>query len=131
MLAIAIRLYFKQLSDIAGNSSPAGIAFFRAKIQLDLHCRKQLTKNELAIQGGVALLRDAQPNWPTASQAIREVVAMALEDGSWGKYESRWSTILFEKLQRYFQCEHILPCCSGTIAVELAIRAVGVSPATK
>lgn len=86
-----------------------------------------MTKNELAIKGGEALLHDAQPHWPTASRAIREVVSTALEDGTWGKYESRWSTILLEKLQQHFQCEHILPCCSGTIAVELALRGVGAA----
>lgn len=85
-----------------------------------------MTKNELAIKGGEALLHDAQPQWPTANPAIRELVSTALEDGSWGKYESRWSTILLEKLRQHFRSEHILTCCSGTIAVELALRGAGV-----
>lgn len=86
-----------------------------------------MAKNELAIKGGDAILHNAQPQWPIASRAIREAISTAFEDGSWGKYESRWSTILLEKLRQHFGCEHILPCSSGTIAVELALRGAGVS----
>ena len=86
-----------------------------------------MTNNELAIRGGEPILRGAKTEWPIAGETIREAVLSAIEDGSWGKYDSRWTTDLSEKIKNQFQCEHVLPCCSGTIAVELALRGVGVA----
>ena len=51
-----------------------------------------------------------------------------MADGSWGKYDARWTDDLIEKLTFRFQCEKALLCSSGTIAVELALRGLLVKP---
>ena len=81
----------------------------------------------LAINGGSPVINAAPPSWPIANNAIKEAISQALADGSWGKYESRWTEKLIERLQELYQVEHVLLCSSGTIAVELGLRGLGIS----
>jgi dTDP-4-amino-4,6-dideoxygalactose transaminase len=59
-------------------------------------------------------------------------VVAALEQaarlGLWGRYHSDESVALAAELANYHQTPHVLLCASGTLAVELALRAVGVVP---
>ncbi len=52
----------------------------------------------------------------------------ALADGSWGKYDSKWTEQLIERLKDQYHVEHVLPCSSGTIAVELGLRGLEINP---
>ena len=81
---------------------------------------------QLAIAGGEPVFPNGPPDWPTASPEIIESVQDALRDGYWGKYESLLTEQLCEKVSELFNNEHVLLCSSGTIAVELALRGVGV-----
>ena len=83
---------------------------------------------KLAINGGVPVIDAAPPSWPTADNAIKEAVTQALADGSWGQYESRWTEKLISRLQDLYEVEHVLLCSSGTIAVELGLRGLGITP---
>jgi len=51
-----------------------------------------------------------------------------MADGSWGRYEGRWTDELISTLAHEFKIEQVMLCCSGTIAVELALRGAGVQP---
>lgn len=51
----------------------------------------------------------------------------AYADGSWGRYEGIHSQRLIESLSSLHGVEHVSLCASGTIAVELALRGMGVS----
>ena len=44
----------------------------------------------------------------------------------WGKYDGPFTAALAAALQDIHGVPYVLPCCSGTLAVELALRAVGV-----
>jgi len=63
------------------------------------------------------------PIHPTA-QAVNEALANTAKDGSWRQYEgpclAKLRTILAETLDR----KHVRLCCSGTFAVELALRSL-------
>ena len=63
------------------------------------------------------------PIHPTA-QAVKAALVTAAEDGSWRQYEgprlAKLRTVLAESLDR----KHIRLCCSGTFAVELALRSL-------
>jgi len=63
------------------------------------------------------------PIHPTA-QAVRDALATAAEDGSWRQYEGpslvKLRSVLAESLDR----KHVRLCCSGTFAVELALRSL-------
>lgn len=58
---------------------------------------------------------------------IRAVFAQMLSDGSWGRYHGPHCDALRAALQKFHGIEHVALCSSGTAAVELALRGVGVT----
>lgn len=57
---------------------------------------------------------------------IRETLLSMADDGSWCRYEGSHCERLRDALRERFGVPHVTLCCSGTIAVELALRGVGV-----
>jgi perosamine synthetase len=51
-----------------------------------------------------------------------------LQDGSWGRYHGPHCNRLRDALAEFHDVEHVILCSSGTVAVELALRAVKVQP---
>ncbi|HQU45276.1 MAG TPA: aminotransferase class V-fold PLP-dependent enzyme, partial [Pirellulales bacterium] len=66
------------------------------------------------------------PGWPPDDPEVTEAVNRAMADGSWGRYHGPHVPRLAEALADFFGLPHVYPCCSGTFAVELALRSVGV-----
>lgn len=64
--------------------------------------------------------------WPRDDAEVREALAAALADGSWGRYHGPHVERLSAALSESFASPYVLPCCSGTFAVELALRAVQI-----
>ena len=87
-----------------------------------------MTNGQLAIEGGEPVFPDGPPAWPISDPAILASIQSAMADGSWGKYDARWTNDLIQRLTTSFQCEKALLCSSGTIAVELALRGLLVKP---
>ncbi|MFT7629315.1 MAG: perosamine synthetase [Mariniblastus sp.] len=85
-----------------------------------------MSQEKLAIDGGLATLDTSELPWPVTTDAIRAAVMAALDDGSWGKYESHPAERFVEKIKTFTQTEGAILCSSGTIAVELALRGAGV-----
>ena len=81
-----------------------------------------------ALLGGPGVRPGGPPSWPVVDDATRNVLAQLAADGSWGRYHGSHCSALVESLQRLLTCEHVLLCSSGTAAVELALRGVGVKP---
>ncbi len=71
---------------------------------------------------------DGPPGWPLADPDVAAALAAAARDGSWGQYHGPHVCGLEEELAAYFGVPHVLTCASGTLAVEVAFRAVGVKP---
>ncbi|MFM7160806.1 MAG: DegT/DnrJ/EryC1/StrS family aminotransferase, partial [Planctomycetaceae bacterium] len=69
------------------------------------------------------------PPWPRDEPWLTESLQAAIRDGSWGRYHGPWCGRLEEALRQSMQCEHVHLTCSGTAAVELALRALGVRAA--
>jgi dTDP-4-amino-4,6-dideoxygalactose transaminase len=80
----------------------------------------------LAVNGGPKSVTNSISDWPLVNDAIRASITQALDTNVWGKYEGELTQRLQESLQSRFQCQHSMLTCSGTIAVELALRGVGV-----
>lgn len=80
---------------------------------------------KLAIHGGTAAIAQGPPDWPGNDSAVCDAVNAALKNGSWGKYDGQPAEELVTLLCEQFQRRHAMPVCSGTFAVELALRAVG------
>ena len=66
------------------------------------------------------------PPWPLADPDVRAALDAAYRDGSWGRYDGHHTDRLREELARLHEVDHVKLCSSGTIAVELALRGIGV-----
>jgi dTDP-4-amino-4,6-dideoxygalactose transaminase len=58
---------------------------------------------------------------------VRAALERAFADGSWGKYDGGNVARLHERLFDWTGLPHVLTCSSGTLAVEVALRAVPVA----
>jgi dTDP-4-amino-4,6-dideoxygalactose transaminase len=79
-----------------------------------------------AILGGRPVFPDGPPAWPPAWPEVKAALDAAFADGSWGQYHGPHVRRLEGRLCGYFGVPHALTCASGTLAVEAALRAVGV-----
>lgn len=79
-----------------------------------------------AIAGGRPVRPEGPPEWPPADEAVRAALERAYRDGSWGKYDGGLGTRLRQRLAAWTGGLNVLTCGSGTLAVEVALRAVGV-----
>jgi len=80
----------------------------------------------LALYGGTPCLAEGPPHWPTADRDVADILRRAVADGSWGTYHGIWLDRLTERLSDMHTRAYVLPCSSGTYAVEAALRGVGV-----
>jgi dTDP-4-amino-4,6-dideoxygalactose transaminase len=81
-----------------------------------------------AILGGTPLRPAGPPDWPGQNADVAERVSRMLADGSWGKYHGPQVAELTDLLAATHSVPHVLPCASGTAAVELALRGAKVGP---
>ncbi len=81
-----------------------------------------------AICGGEPAFAAGPPVWPPVDDDVREALARAFADGSWGRYHGPNVAALEQRLRDWCGVEHAQVCCSGTVAVELALRGLGVGP---
>jgi len=80
----------------------------------------------LAIHGGQPAIPEGPPDWPPADEQVRAALLSAYEDGSWGRYHGPHCARLAELLANMHAVEHVLLCSSGTVAVEIALRGLGI-----
>ncbi|MEX2113368.1 MAG: aminotransferase class V-fold PLP-dependent enzyme [Pirellulales bacterium] len=80
----------------------------------------------LAIHGGPRALDGELPSWPPSDEAVRKALADAWAVGSWGRYHGPHVERLAAELAEMHGVEYVLPVCSGTFAVELALRGLKI-----
>lgn len=80
----------------------------------------------LAAHGGPKAVANPVSDWPRTSDEVLASVSESVQSGHWGKYDGQYTQRLEETLRVFFACSEILLASSGTIAVELALRGVGV-----
>src|SRR5215813_1506994 len=81
-----------------------------------------------AILGGKPIRPEGPPAWPPAWEEVSRAVKQSLDDGGWGQYHGPNSRLLAERLASYHDVEFVELCCSGTFAIELALRALQIGP---
>ena len=86
---------------------------------------------QLAINGGPRAVTNKISPWPVASAAVKAALQEVVDSNTWGAYDGQSIVDLQTSLQQSFGCAHSMLCCSGTMAVELALRGVGVKPDTE
>jgi dTDP-4-amino-4,6-dideoxygalactose transaminase len=62
------------------------------------------------------------PNWPPQWPSIKAAAVAAIESGEWGQYHSDLTKTLEKRLSSYLNSGPVRLCCSGTAALELALR---------
>ena len=86
-----------------------------------------MAKQLPAILGGGPVRPTGVPCWPQEDPLVRAALLKMIESSDWGRYHGPHIPKLCQRLADYHQVEHVLPCSSGTAAVELALRGVGVA----
>jgi len=81
-----------------------------------------------AILGGIPIRPEGPPTWPPAWEEVSLAVKRSLDEGGWGLYHGPNSRLLTERLSSYHNVEFVELCCSGTFAIELALRALQIGP---
>jgi dTDP-4-amino-4,6-dideoxygalactose transaminase len=81
-----------------------------------------------AILGGKPIRPEGPPAWPPAWEEVALAVKQSLDEGGWGLYHGPNVRLLAERLASYHDVEFAELCCSGTFAVELALRALQIGP---
>lgn len=81
-----------------------------------------------AILGGEPVRPEGPPDWPLPDPAVEAALRQAWADGNWGRYHGRYAEQLRARLAAFHDVAHVHLCASGTAAVELALRGVGVGP---
>lgn len=79
-----------------------------------------------AILGGTAIRPQGPPDWPPRDPAVADALQTLIASGDWGRYFGPWCEQFQSDLAAYHSCEHVILCSSGTVAVELALRGLGV-----
>lgn len=82
--------------------------------------------NRPAILGGTPLRPAGPPGWPLADDATEHVLREMIRSGGWGRYHGPHVPELCQKIASFHGTDHVHLCSSGTSAVELALRGVGV-----
>ena len=82
----------------------------------------------LAIHGGTPALPSGPPRWPCQDADVLRSLQDAYASGDWGRYEGSHVPRLERQLCTMHRREFGTLCSSGTIAVELALRGLGVKP---
>jgi dTDP-4-amino-4,6-dideoxygalactose transaminase len=79
-----------------------------------------------ALLGGEPVRPQGPPPWPPRDPAIERALLAACADNSWGQYCGGNVERLEREISRRWEAEHVLTCGSGSYAVELGLRALGV-----
>jgi perosamine synthetase len=84
--------------------------------------------HRLAIFGG-APIRSGGPIDRTVNRPdIHAALEQAYRDGDWHRYHGRNTEQLKTSLAEFHTVEHVELCCSGTAALEIALKGVNVKP---
>jgi dTDP-4-amino-4,6-dideoxygalactose transaminase len=79
-----------------------------------------------ALLGGAPVRPQGPPPWPRDDPHVAEAIVRAVEDGSWGRYQGPHVAEFSRRLSEYQQREFAMLTCSGTAAIELALRGLKV-----
>jgi perosamine synthetase len=81
-----------------------------------------------AILGGPPVRPEGPPVWPFADPDVHAALSRAIAAGAWGQYHGEHVAALEAELAAFHCVPHALTCGSGTLAVEIGLRALGVGP---
>lgn len=89
---------------------------------------REPTSERPVILGGSPHRISGPPAWPVVELANSQEFLRVLQCGAWGRYHAECTVELTRRLQVHYQTEHVILTCSGTTAVELALRGLKIRP---
>ncbi|MEK6247531.1 MAG: aminotransferase class V-fold PLP-dependent enzyme [Planctomycetales bacterium] len=90
--------------------------------------KRSTDNDQLAIFGGQPAFPDGPPDWPVEDKDVLDALTSVWSDGDWGRYHGQRCERLIAELAAMHHQDSVLLCCSGTYAVEAALRGLGVGP---
>jgi dTDP-4-amino-4,6-dideoxygalactose transaminase len=93
-----------------------------------VEARKSMPDVRLAIDGGPPAYSRPCPSWPLEDDDVRQALIGSYCNGTWGRYEGPNLERLIQSLAVMHSVPYVFPCCSGTVAIELALRGLCVEP---
>ena len=79
-----------------------------------------------ALLGGEPVRPAGPPSWPPAWKEVSLALENSLNEATWGLYHGPNTRLLAERLSLYHEVEFVELCCSGTFAIELALRSLQI-----
>src|SRR5215471_19726055 len=85
---------------------------------------------KLAITGGKPVRRKPLAPWPVYSAEETRAVQKVLASGNWGGYPfpNKLADAFAQKFARFHGAKYGLAVANGTVAIEIALKAVGIRP---
>jgi dTDP-4-amino-4,6-dideoxygalactose transaminase len=80
-----------------------------------------------AICGGPPAFPEGPPAWRPDEEAVAARLREAVARGDWNRYDGPNLAEFVERFAAQLGVEHVLPCSSGTVGVEIALRGAGVA----
>lgn len=81
----------------------------------------------LALLGGAPVRTESYPSWPAYDEEEEQRLLEVLRSRAWGGYHPSLRE-LEEGFAGYHCVPHAVACSNGTIAIEVALRALGIGP---
>ena len=82
----------------------------------------------LALDGGAPVRTAPFPTWPVSGAEEVDAIIDVLRSGAWGSGRGTRVAEFEAAFARYGDAEHCVCACNGTVALDVALRAVGVGP---
>src|SRR5829696_7898114 len=79
-----------------------------------------------ALLGGTPVRPEGPPAWPLPDPDVHAALAAATASGAWGQYHGEHVCALETELAAFHAVPHAIACASGTLAMEVALRALRV-----
>ena len=97
--------------------------------RLEPYVTTRMTEPRLAVDGGSPVRTEPFPSWPVWDAADEEAVLSALRSGRWGSRPGSGFVDAFTtRFASFHQARRAIAVSNGTVALEVALRAIGVGP---
>ncbi len=82
---------------------------------------------KLAITGGTPVRNKPFATWPPKDEGFKQYLARVIDSGVWG-IGGKLQEQFVQRFAEFCQAKHCVACTSGTVALEIALRAAGIGP---
>ena len=89
--------------------------------------RDQMTKSQLAINGGDAVRTAPFPSWPVYDEREERLLLKVLRSGNWGEISGEMVTTFAARFAAFQGAQYGICVPNGTMAIQLGLKALGIA----